>query len=142
MIPECARVGCSAPATTRVVMLPRAAQLVLDDDVTSYAGAALVCDTHADRLQVPKDWTIIDRRSKLTEPPMAGPARNAIREPNGEAASTPGASADTEVDTTTEASGVRQASSKPRPNGGLLERAFLQAERRSGSGLLPQFAVP
>ena len=57
----CSRPDCAERAVARVLIEPTECRIVVDRRV-ELAGAAILCAGHADRVTVPKGWTLDDRR--------------------------------------------------------------------------------
>ena len=57
----CSRPDCAERAVARVLIEPTECRIVVDRRV-ELAGAAILCVGHADRVTVPKGWTLDDRR--------------------------------------------------------------------------------
>lgn len=57
----CSRPDCAERAVARVLIEPTECRIVVDRRV-ELAGAAILCAAHADRVTVPKGWTLDDRR--------------------------------------------------------------------------------
>lgn len=58
----CARPGCRDAATTRFFFDAKGALVVLDTKIAEWGGSGVLCTRHADRLTVPRGWTLDDRR--------------------------------------------------------------------------------
>ncbi|HEX5616701.1 MAG TPA: DUF3499 family protein [Acidimicrobiia bacterium] len=75
---QCARPGCSAPATATFTFDSRACTVWLDPVSDAGARAGDLCDRHAHRLGPPRGWELVDRRvrqvvSAATAPATADP---------------------------------------------------------------------
>jgi Protein of unknown function (DUF3499) len=57
----CSRPDCAERAVARAVIEPKERRIIVDRRVDE-AGAAILCAQHADRVTVPKGWTLDDRR--------------------------------------------------------------------------------
>jgi hypothetical protein len=57
----CSRPDCAERGVARAVIEPRERRIIVDRRVDE-AGAAVLCAAHADRVTVPKGWTLDDRR--------------------------------------------------------------------------------
>lgn len=78
MRPTCSRPDCAERGVARALIDPRDRIILLDRRVDE-AGAAILCQQHADRVTVPKGWTLDDRRDD--NPRLFGVAR--FSEPKG-----------------------------------------------------------
>ena len=58
----CARPGCGEVATTRLFFDSASATVMLDPKVSEWGSSGVLCTRHADRLTIPKGWTLDDRR--------------------------------------------------------------------------------
>lgn len=61
MRPTCSRPDCAERGAARALIDPSARLIVIDRHVDQ-PGAAILCKEHADRVTVPKGWTLDDRR--------------------------------------------------------------------------------
>lgn len=57
----CSRPDCAERGVARALIEPRECRIIIDRRVDD-AGAAILCVAHADRVTVPKGWTLDDRR--------------------------------------------------------------------------------
>jgi hypothetical protein len=57
----CSRPDCAERGVARAVIEPRERRIIVDRRVDE-PGAAVLCAAHADRVTVPKGWTLDDRR--------------------------------------------------------------------------------
>lgn len=62
----CARPTCNAVATTRFSFDSRDRFIILDRRLDEWGGSGVLCEAHADRLTVPRGWSLDDRR--IAEP--------------------------------------------------------------------------
>jgi len=59
----CSRVDCAEPAVAVVAFEARECLVWLDPITAPGRGAALLCESHADRLSPPRGWNLLDRRA-------------------------------------------------------------------------------
>lgn len=137
MSPVCIRIGCSELATTRLLLDPVQGVAALDNLVGEHGAAAILCNVHAARVQVPKGWTLDDRRRFPASPSPDEPTRRTEPQDETGEPAVDGQSPSTAPAGTTAPAAPRPArparKSKARPQtDGLLAKAFAQAEIRSG----------
>ncbi len=65
--PQCGRADCARPASARL-MLDVTNRIVSIDLAIGEVGAGMLCFSHAEKIVVPRGWTLVDNRS--VRPPL------------------------------------------------------------------------